>query len=217
MQFFDLSVLLRSQNPHDPERQTRVRLAIERAMVSGEFTTSVRVLQDFLYTAQERGLVPPFSAMRLLEIWSEYPVVATTGIQIRSALVLQTRYDLALLDAFIVQAALEGGCHTLHSEDLPAGMVFGALTVVHPDSVALAVHETRSGAGGNGLSVPGDVMAGPERMASDLLGQVRRAGSAHGALPVSGPAALQAALGSLPVGTDAMPEGIGTRGRRTTR
>jgi predicted nucleic acid-binding protein len=53
---------------------------------------------------------------------------------VRIAIELSARYSISYWDAAILAAAESLGCHTVFSEDLNDGHVYGSLRVVNPFS-----------------------------------------------------------------------------------
>jgi predicted nucleic acid-binding protein len=50
-----------------------------------------------------------------------------------SARTLVERYDFQILDAILIASAIEAGCSTLFTEDMPHGpKVAGRLTIINP-------------------------------------------------------------------------------------
>lgn len=118
-----------SKTKHEVARDLVVKLWDERSGV-----LSVQVLQEF-YVNVTRKLKRPLSSARALEIVEEYltwTVIENTGKLLTTAVVLQQKMQLSFWDAMVVQAAIDGGCNTLYSEDLNAGQRFGQLLVVNP-------------------------------------------------------------------------------------
>lgn len=140
MNFFDTNILVYRQDPSDIRRQQIAKDLIEAAMLQGTFVISTQVLQEFYNTMLRRCFMPAAAAQSLCELWAEHDVVNATPSLLFQAFSLQQRYQTSLWDALIVQAALDGGCTTLYSEDLQHGMRFGALEVVNPFATP-AVHE----------------------------------------------------------------------------
>ena len=140
MNFFDTNILVYRQDPLDTRRQQIAKDLIEAAMLNGTFVISTQVLQEFYNTMLRRRFMPAAAAQSLCELWAEHDVVNATPSLLFQAFALQQRYQTSLWDALIVQAALDGGCTTLYSEDLQHGTRFGALEVVNPFA-APAMHE----------------------------------------------------------------------------
>ena len=132
--FVDTNVLVYAEDrdakaKHQVARDLVLKLWNERSGV-----LSIQVLQE-LYVNVTRKLKKPLSSPKALEIVEEYltwTVIENTGRLLTSAIELQQKAQLSFWDAMIVQAAIDGGCDTLYSEDLNAGQRFGALVIVNP-------------------------------------------------------------------------------------
>ena len=132
--FVDTKILVYAEDrdaktKHELARDLVVKLWDERSGV-----LSVQVLQEF-YVNVTRKLKKPLSSAKALEVVEEYltwTVVENTGKLLTTAVELQQKTQLSFWDAMVVQAAIDGGCDTLYSEDLNAGQRFGALVVVNP-------------------------------------------------------------------------------------
>ena len=132
--FVDTNILVYAEDrdaktKHEVARDLVVKLWNERSGV-----LSVQVLQEF-YVNVTRKLKKPLSSSKALEIVEEYltwTVIENTGMLLTTAIELQQKAQLSFWDAMVVQAAIDGGCDTLYSEDLNAGQRFGPLVVVNP-------------------------------------------------------------------------------------
>jgi predicted nucleic acid-binding protein len=101
---------------------------------SRDGVVSVQVLQE-LYVTVTRKLKKPLPSAKALDIVEEYltwTVIENTGRLLTDAIALQQTARLSFWDALVIQAAVQGGCERLYSEDLNAGQRFGALVVVNP-------------------------------------------------------------------------------------
>lgn len=141
MQFFDTNVLVYTQDPSSPVKQSAARSLVARAIGAGEFTISTQVMQEFYAVAARKRLLSPAQATALLQAWAENEVVGSNAESVHRALALQQASRMSVWDALVVQAALDAGCTTLYSEDLQHGMQFGNLVVANPFLDATAVHE----------------------------------------------------------------------------
>lgn len=71
----------------------------------------------------------------VLEAYAQEQVLGTDAALVLRAIRLAQAHGLSHWDALIVQAAIDGGCKWLYSEDLQAGRRFGTLEVVNPFAV----------------------------------------------------------------------------------
>lgn len=95
---------------------------------------SIQVLQE-LYVNVTRKLKKPLPGARAAEIVQEYltwTVIENTGGLLTAAIGLHQKHHLSFWDAMVVQAAIEGGCDKLYSEDMNAGHRFGSVVIVNP-------------------------------------------------------------------------------------
>ncbi|MBN1652734.1 MAG: PIN domain-containing protein [Deltaproteobacteria bacterium] len=132
--FVDTNILIYAEDrdalaKHEVARELVIQLWEKR-----EGVVSVQVLQE-LYVNVTRKLKKPVTSAKALEIIREYltwTVVDNTGALLTSAIVLQQRTRLSFWDSLIVQAAIDGGCDRLYSEDLNPGQRFGEVVVINP-------------------------------------------------------------------------------------
>lgn len=75
-------------------------------------------------------------AVALIESWLRFRVVETTVQLVLDALSAARRWRISYWDATVLEAARSGGCSTLLTEDLQAGMNFAGVTVENPFSVS---------------------------------------------------------------------------------
>ena len=104
-----------------------------------DLVLSAQVLQEFYAQATRPTRPDALShdvAVALIESWLRFSVVETTVQLILDALSSTRRWRISFWDAAIVEAARAGGCSTLLTEDLEAGMNFAGVTVDNPFSVS---------------------------------------------------------------------------------
>ena len=143
--FFDSNVLVYAlASDNDLRRETALQLIAHHASHRSLVLSPQVLLETYNVLTRKKG-VAPAAALAALRLLARHEVVAPGAAATMKALTLSAEHQLSPWDAFIVQAALEGGCDTLFSEDLQAGRRFGALEVVNP-FVAQA-HEQAAGAG----------------------------------------------------------------------
>lgn len=141
MVFFDANILVYTQDPTDPVKQSTARALVQRTIGDGLFTMSTHVMLEFYSIACRRKLLSPGQATALLQLWSENEVVSNTPELLFRALALQQWRQMPVWDALVVQAAIDAGCTTLYSEDLLDGQQFGSLVVVDPFQHPPTLHE----------------------------------------------------------------------------
>jgi predicted nucleic acid-binding protein len=136
--FFDTNVLVYLFDEDSPAKRSRARRVFEEHARSGEIVLSPQVLQE-LYVTVTRKLarpVTPRTALAALAHLNAFPVVAVDGATVLRAARLHQSASLSFWDALIIQAALEGHCKRVLSEDLPHGRRFGDLVVENPFTAA---------------------------------------------------------------------------------
>lgn len=146
--FFDTNVLVYLFDSDSPDKQARARQVFAEHTHAGRIVLSPQVLQEF-YVTVTRKLGRPLAAEDAHSALGQLailPLVAIDGALVLRAARLQRQGSLSFWDALIVEAALEGNCKTLLTEDLQHGRSFGDLLVQNPFvSLALStagmVHE----------------------------------------------------------------------------
>jgi predicted nucleic acid-binding protein len=111
------------------------RAVSAQALLAGEWTTSVQVLNEFANVARRKlGRSWPEIREALDTIRAAAAEIIAVDIQIHmEALRLAERHGSSLFDALILAAALRANCETLWSEDMQDGMrIDGRLTVRNP-------------------------------------------------------------------------------------
>lgn len=109
-----------------------------------ELVVSTQVLLETYNVLVRKKRLLPQRALAYVRLLKNYEVISPSADAALAAVTLAAEHSLPIYDAFIVQAALQGGCDTLYSEDLQAGRRFGPLTVVNPFAVRAsppAAHE----------------------------------------------------------------------------
>lgn len=132
--FVDTNILVYAEDRNAKAKHAVARDLIVRLWDDRDGVLSVQVLQEF-YVNVTRKLKKPLTSPKALEIVHEYltwTVVENTGRLLTSAIELQQKHQLSFWDAMVIQAAIEGGCDKLYSEDMNAGQKFGSLVIVNP-------------------------------------------------------------------------------------
>lgn len=146
--FFDTNVLVYAYDPKDVVRKERALAIIAEAMKGARFVVSAQVMQEFYNVVLRRRLLAPPEALAFLRLLAEHTVVAANAASVLRAFDLQQCCRLSVWDALIVQAALDGHCATLFSEDMQDGQQFvamgdraAAVTVVNPFATDAPTHD----------------------------------------------------------------------------
>jgi predicted nucleic acid-binding protein len=132
--FFDTNVLVYLFDEGSPGKQVRARELFDKHARTGEIVLSPQVLQEF-YVTVIRKLARPLpreEALAVITHFTTYPAVSVDGATILRAAHLHQSASLSFWDALIIQAALEGNCTTVLSEDMQHERRFGDLTIENP-------------------------------------------------------------------------------------
>jgi predicted nucleic acid-binding protein len=132
--FFDSNVLVYLFDADSPAKQARARELFAEHARAGRIVLSPQALQEF-YVTVTRKLARPLPADQALSALVQlntFSLVAVDGALILRAVQLHQKDSLSFWDALIVQAALEGNCRTLLSEDMQHGRSFGELVIENP-------------------------------------------------------------------------------------
>ena len=127
--FFDSNILIYILATDDP------RQAIAAGLLAAGGTISVQVLNEFASVARRKlKLSWAETAEALIALRNLCAVaVPLTLATHEAALKLAARYGFAFYDALIVASALETGCATLLTEDMPDGLLVETrLTIRNP-------------------------------------------------------------------------------------
>lgn len=132
--FLDTNVLVYAFDDHEPAKQDIARRLLREAVMEGWGRTSVQVLQEFYVTAT-RKLRPPLpheDAQEAVAQFAELPLIPVDEGSVLSAVARCGRESISLWDSMIVQAAAEGGCRQLLTEDLQDGRLLGGVRITNP-------------------------------------------------------------------------------------
>jgi len=131
--FVDTNVWVYAVDGADPLKQARAR-EILSPVHGASIVTSAQVLGEF-YATVTRNLarsVAPGDAAAMVERMRRLPVVEIDADRVGAAIDGSRSWQLSYWDALIVVAAQAAGCSRLLSEDLGAGVSYGAVRVENP-------------------------------------------------------------------------------------
>jgi predicted nucleic acid-binding protein len=129
--FLDTNVVVYAFDTADPEKQ---RAAVDVLESGRRLVVSTQVLAETWWVLTRR-LERPLSEDTAAEVIDELcrlPVVSTDADLVRRAITTSRRWQLAVWDALIVEAARSSGCDRILTEDLQSGQDFDGVTVVNP-------------------------------------------------------------------------------------
>ena len=129
--FVDTNVVVYAFDRADREKQ---RVAIEVLESGDRLVLSTQVLLETWWVLTRR-LAEPLEESQSSEVidqLSQLPVVSTDPQLVKQAINTSRRFELAIWDALIIEAARAAGCTTVLSEDLQPGQDFAGVTVENP-------------------------------------------------------------------------------------
>lgn len=130
--FVDTNILLYSISgvPAEARKRDLARAVLMRK----DIALSVQVLQEFYVQATQarKRAATHAQAVQIVDGLKIFPVAPITVALMDLAFRIAERYQISYWDAAIVAAAQGLGCHTLLSEDLSDGQIYGGVTVVNP-------------------------------------------------------------------------------------
>lgn len=131
-EFLDTNVLAYAHDGREPRKQAVARDLIERLLGERRGVVSLQVLREFFSVAVRKlGMNGEEARHRVLR-YARFEVVALGLPDLLAAMDLHRLHRWSIWDALIVRAALNGGCITLHTEDMQAGYVVDRLTLRNP-------------------------------------------------------------------------------------
>jgi len=129
--FVDTNVVVYAFDRADANKQ---RIAIELLKGSERLVLSTQVLLETWWVLTRR-LTEPLEkgeASEVIDRLSELPVVSTDPQLVLQAIATSRRFEIAVWDALIIEAARAAGCNRVLSEDLQTGQDFGGVTIENP-------------------------------------------------------------------------------------
>lgn len=132
--FFDTNVLVYLFDEDSPEKQSRARDLFNEWARSGQVVLSPQILQEFYVTVTRKLARPvsPENALAAVTHFTAFPLVPVDGATVLRAIRLHQNDRLSFWDALVIQAALEGNCTRVFSEDMQDARRFGNLVIENP-------------------------------------------------------------------------------------
>ena len=134
--FLDTNILVYAFDSADPGKQRSAWDILEGRVFDDQPVISTQVIQEF-YVTVVRKLPVPLEEKRALEACNQlalFPVVQIDKDMVLSAVRLSQRHGFSLWDSLVLEAARNGGCSVVVTEDLQAGFELDGLRVVNPFS-----------------------------------------------------------------------------------
>jgi predicted nucleic acid-binding protein len=132
--FLDSNILVYLFDNDSKAKQGRARELLELEGAGENTVISTQVLQEFYVTVTRKLAKPlePKPALAAVMALASLPVVQIYTDTVLSAIRRSQSDQLSFWDALIVQAALEGGCKRLFTEDLQHGRMIDELQIENP-------------------------------------------------------------------------------------
>ena len=132
--FFDTNVLVYLFDEDSPEKQSRARDLFNEQARSGRVVLSPQILQEFYVTVTRKLARPvsPEDALAAVTHFTAFSLVPVDGATVLRAIRLHQNDRLSFWDALVIQAALEGNCTRVFSEDMQDARRFGNLVIENP-------------------------------------------------------------------------------------
>lgn len=132
--FIDTNVLVYLFDGDSPDKQARARDVVEGDGGISYLVLSTQVLQEFYVTVTRKLGVPlaPKVALEATKRFAQLHVIHIDPQLVLDAIALSQRHTVSMWDGLILQAALEGGCSRLLTEDLHDGWDLDGLRVENP-------------------------------------------------------------------------------------
>jgi predicted nucleic acid-binding protein len=129
--FLDTNVVAYAFDGADPAKQ---RIAIEVLEAGDRLIVSTQVLLETWWVLTRRLAVPldEDHASKVIDELCILPVVSTDPELVRRAIEISRRFNIAVWDGLIIEAARAGGCRRVLSEDLRSGQDFEGVVVENP-------------------------------------------------------------------------------------
>ena len=129
--FLDTNVVVYAFDRADPAKQ---RIAIDVLEASERLVVSTQVLLESWWVLT-RKLSDPLDENQASEVIDQLcalPVVSTDPQLVRQAIQTSRRFEIAVWDALIIEAARAAGCRRVMSEDLHSGQDFDGVVIENP-------------------------------------------------------------------------------------
>jgi predicted nucleic acid-binding protein len=116
----------------EPTKRVRAQEAVNE--LGDRIVVSTQVLQEFYWVATRKKMLSPSAARTVVDEFTQGSVVASSPALVLAAIDLSLVMGYTLWEALILQAALEGGCGRVLTEDLQHGQTIRGLRIENPFS-----------------------------------------------------------------------------------
>ena len=131
-EFLDTNVLVYAHDARDHGKRASARDLILRLMRERRGVVSTQVLQEFFAAATRKLRMPAGVAKEHVTSYARLDVVSLSAPDVLAAIDLHRLHGFSIWDALILRGALNGGCATLHTEDMQDGREIDGLAVSNP-------------------------------------------------------------------------------------
>ncbi len=105
-------------------------IALLNALESENITISVQVLNEFYNVLVRHGIDDTLIQKKSRELITALKVLSITEETLYHCWSIRKRFRYSYYDSLIIASAIEGGCHTLYSEDLQHGQKIGRSLII---------------------------------------------------------------------------------------
>jgi len=131
-EFVDTNVLIYAFDRSAAQKRDLAAALVERLWSERLGCLSLQVLQEFYVTATRKLGMPAGDAARHVERFGKWTVHCPGFEDLRAAIELQRRKQVAFWDAMILRSAMRLNCQVLWSEDLATGPRWDSVAVRNP-------------------------------------------------------------------------------------
>ena len=133
--FFDTNVLVYCFDSSAPQKQSRAKDLIARALNTRQGVVSYQVVQEFCNVAckNQRLSLPHERILACIKLMLQ-PMnqVAPSPELLEAALLIHSESSFSFYDSLILAAAQAAKCASLYSEDMQHGQLVGGVRIVNP-------------------------------------------------------------------------------------
>jgi predicted nucleic acid-binding protein len=110
--FLDTNVLVYAYDDHEPQKQAKARLLLQKVVQEHSASVSAQVLGEFfvVVTRRSRDPLTADQALALIEALSVLPVVELNLALVKRAIQLHRQFRISYWDALIIAAAERSDC-----------------------------------------------------------------------------------------------------------
>ncbi len=130
--FLDTNILVYSDDPRDPEKQSRAVTLLTEHLRHRTGVLSIQVLQEYFSTTTAKLKLPAGLAKQRIENFAMLYVVEPRVDDILAAIDILRLHGLSIWDALIIRSAKEARCSVLLTEDMQHGQIVDGVKIVNP-------------------------------------------------------------------------------------